>query len=150
MPLIPVDDQTFIADKFAKELVNAVDIVFFTQRESALTAPGLECMFCKETRQLLEEIDALSDKINVKIYDFVSDAAKAQQMGIDKIPAIVVDSGTGARVRYYGIPSGYEFASLIEDIIDISHSGTKLSTKTKEALQTLDKDVHIQVFVTPT
>ncbi len=150
MPLIPVDDQNLIKDKFTKELVNPVNVALFTQHESHLTIPGQECMYCKDTRQLIEEVSALSDKINLKIYDFVADAEVAKQMGVDKIPALVIDSDTGERVKYYGIPAGYEFSSLIEDIIDTSRRSTKLTTNTKEALQKLTKDIHIQVFVTPT
>jgi alkyl hydroperoxide reductase subunit AhpF len=81
-------------------------------------------------------------------------------MSVDKIPAIILnnsddgraDAGQseGSRVRYYGIPAGYEFSSLIEDIIDLSRNQTELSAETKEALQELEEDLHIQVFVTPT
>lgn len=150
MPLIPVDDRNLIRDKFAKELVNPVDIVLFTQHESYLTVPGQECRYCRDTRELLEEVSSLSDKINFKIYDFVADAEVAKRLGIDKIPAIIIDGEMGERVRFYGIPAGYEFSSLIEDIIDVSRRGTKLSAATKEALQKLEKDIDIQVFVTPT
>lgn len=150
MPLIPVDDQSFLRDKFAKELVNPVNILLFTQHDTPSAIPGPECMYCKETRELVEEISSLSDKINLRIYDFVADAEKARQMGIDKIPAITFDGDSGGRVRYYGIPAGYEFPSLIEDIIDISRHSTGLSQETRESLQKLDKDVDIQVFVTPT
>ncbi|MCL5264279.1 MAG: thioredoxin family protein [Chloroflexi bacterium] len=150
MPLISADDQTFLRDKFAKELVNTVDIVLFTQGDSPLTVRGQECAYCKETRQLVEEVSALSDKINLAVRDFVADAEKAKQMGVDKIPAIVLDSGTEERVKYYGIPSGYEFSSFVEDIIDVSKRSTNLKDNTKQALAQLTKDVHIQVFVTPT
>jgi hypothetical protein len=49
----------------------------FTQGESPLTVPSPECAHCKDTRQLLEEIEALSDKINLKVLDFVGDAESA-------------------------------------------------------------------------
>lgn len=150
MPLIPVDDQNFIKEKFAKELVDTVDLILFTQHDSPLSIPVQECTYCKETRQLAEEVSALSDKIRLQVYDFIADTDKAKQMGVDKIPAIIVNGHTGNRVKYYGIPAGYEFSSLIEDIIDVSRHTTNLSPSTKESLQKLDKDVHIQVFVTPT
>ena len=53
-------------------------------------------------------------------------------------------------MRFFGLPSGYEFASLIEDIIDVGAGSSDLPADTVEALRGLQKDVHIQVFVTPT
>jgi glutaredoxin-like protein len=53
-------------------------------------------------------------------------------------------------VRYFGIPAGYEFSTLVEDLIDVSKGTTKLREKTREILATVDQDLHIQVFVTPT
>jgi glutaredoxin-like protein len=150
MPLISEEDQIFLKDKFAKDLVNMVNVTLFTQGESPLSVPGPECAYCKDTRQLLEEISALSDMIGLDIQDFVADSDEAKRFGVDKIPAIIVEGTAGGRVRYFGIPAGYEFGSLIEDIVDASRGTTKLSPDTKAALQKLDKDVHIQVFVTPT
>lgn len=150
MALISVEDQNFLKDKFAKDLTNPVNVAYFTERESPLAVPGHECQYCQDTNQLLEEVVALSDKINLTVYDLVADADRARQLDVDKIPAIILDSGAGDRVRYFGIPAGYEFGSLIEDIVDVSQRTTKLSSATKDALQKLDIDVHIQVFVTPT
>jgi alkyl hydroperoxide reductase subunit AhpF len=107
-------------------------------------------MYCKETHQLLEEVAGLSDKLTLEVFDFVSDTQKVQEHSIDRIPAIVVSNDNAKSVRYYGIPGGYEFASLIEDIIDVSHNETDLPEDIKEAVGKITEDVHIQVFVTPT
>ncbi len=140
--------------KFLEELHNRVSILYFTQEPNLLVVPGRlpnqECLFCRETRQLLEEVSALSDKIDLVIYDFVAQKEKASEFGIDKIPATIIMGEKSGGVRFYGIPSGYEYTSLIESIIDVSNGTTGLSDKTKQALETLEKDVHIQVFVTPT
>ena len=53
-------------------------------------------------------------------------------------------------MRYFGIPSGYEFATLVEDVIDASTGEHGLSRETAAWLSDLDRDLHIQVFVTPT
>ena len=55
-----------------------------------------------------------------------------------------------ARYRFFGIPAGYEFSTLVEDILDLSKGTTALSEKTRTALEEVDQDLHIQVFVTPT
>jgi alkyl hydroperoxide reductase subunit AhpF len=98
----------------------------------------------------VEEVAALSDKIEVKVYHFAIDKEKVEEYEVDKIPAIVILGGKDYGVRYYGIPSGYEFSSLIEDIIDISKREVELLPATREALAEITEPLHFQVFVTPT
>ena len=74
----------------------------------------------------------------------------AKQFNIDKIPATVIMGDKDYGIRFYGIPSGYEYSSLIECIMDVSRGKTSLSDKTREKLRAIDRDVHLQVFVTPT
>jgi glutaredoxin-like protein len=140
--------------KFDEELKEKVTIILFTQEPSRLVVPdhlkGQECVFCKETRELLKEVSSLSDKIELVIYDFSGDKDKAAEYGTDKIPATIIHGQKDYGIRFFGIPSGYEYASLIEAILDVSKGKTGLSQKTIEALKTIDKDIHIQVFVTPT
>ncbi|MCL5959132.1 MAG: thioredoxin family protein [Chloroflexi bacterium] len=150
MSFINEENQKFLREKFAKEMAKDVTITVFGQGDSLLSVPTQDCMYCKETKQLMEEISGLSDKIHLQELDFVKDSDRAKQMGVDKIPAIVLDGEGTPGVKYYGIPSGYEFSSVIEDIVDVSKHQTDLSANTKQALQKLSKDVHIQVFVTPT
>ncbi len=148
MPLISKEDQDVLRDRFSKSLIDPVNLVLFTQRESPLTVPAQECMYCQQTRELLEDIAGLSEKIDLTVFDLVADADKAAEYGVDKTPAIVFDSARN--VRYFGIPAGYEFSSLIEDIIDVSAGRSDLAASTKDALQKLDRDLRVQVFVTPT
>lgn len=147
MTLISKQDAEFLKTEFEKELVHPVKIVMFTQT--------LECQYCAETRQIAEEIAALSDKIELVVYNFVSDKDMADHYGIDKIPAIAIlgtrdDAEIDYGIRFFGIPSGYEFTSIIEDIVDVSKGESGLSAKTKKALAELTQPVHFQVFVTPT
>ncbi len=150
MGLIPQEDQQFLREHFARTLQNDVTLVFFTQRESKLTVPGQPCQYCKETGELLEEIASLSDHIKLQTYDFVRDEAEAKKYGVDKIPATVVVGPQNYGVKFYGIPSGYEFSTLIEDIVDASRGTSGLSEKGRQELAKITQDTHIQVFVTPT
>jgi alkyl hydroperoxide reductase subunit AhpF len=99
---------------------------------------------------LLEELAGISEKLHVTVKDFVRDEQEAQNLGITRIPAFIVQGHTKGVLRYFGVPAGYEFSTLIEDLIDVSKGTTNLSEKTREALATVNQDVHIQVFVTPT
>jgi len=91
-----------------------------------------------------------SDKLHLTVKDFVRDEQEAQALGITRIPAFILQGHARGAVRYFGIPAGYEFSTLVEDLIDVSKGTTKLSEKTRQALTTVDQDLHIQVFVTPT
>jgi hypothetical protein len=53
-------------------------------------------------------------------------------------------------VRFFGLPSGYEFMTLLEDLVDLSAGSTRLSDTTRQAVAELSVPVHLQVFVTPT
>jgi glutaredoxin-like protein len=125
-----------------KNLKQDVTLKFFSQE--------MECRFCKETRELLEEIQGVSDKIKVEVHDFVQDAVLAKELGISRIPAIAVMDGLDYGIRFYGIPSGYEFASLVEAIRLVANGESKLSPEGKAFLDGLTTDIHLQVFVTPT
>jgi glutaredoxin-like protein len=152
MAFISEKDREYIRKLFSEKLDKEVRILMFTQRESPLIVPGEECVYCKETRQILEELSELSPKIKIEVHDFYGERELAEKHAVDKIPAtlLIPEGEERARVRFFGIPSGYEFGSLIEDIIDISRGETSLSPDTKQKLSSLTSDIHIQVFVTPT
>ena len=109
-----------------------------------------ECEFCSETRQLVEEVAELSDLLTAEVYNFVTDKEKAEELGIDKIPAIAIIGAEDYGVRFYGIPSGYEFTSLLLAIKTVAAGKPDLSEEGLQTLAELAEPVHIQVFVTPT
>jgi len=109
-----------------------------------------ECKSCFDTKKLVEEIGALSNKIAVQVYDFVANSDKAKKYNINKVPALAIVGTRDYGVRIYGIPSGYELSTLIEAIVNVSIGKTDLSIKTKTILSEVKKSVHIQVFVSLT
>lgn len=145
MTLLKEADQQHLREQF-EALEAPVKLVMFTQ--------DMECQYCKETRMISEEVAALSSNISVEVYDFVRDQEIAEEYKIDKIPAIAVvrggDEPKDYGIRLYGIPSGYEFSSLIENIMMVSGGDSGLSPETKAWVESLETPVHLQVFVTPT
>jgi len=95
-------------------------------------------------------VASLSDKIEARVFDFEDDKAAVEKYRIDKIPAVVVEGEKDYGIRFYGIPAGYEFSSLLESIDMVSSGRADLENDTLDFLENLEKDVHIQVFVTPT
>ncbi len=131
-----------VSEIFGRSLVDEVTIRVFTQ--------DFECEFCKETRELAEELASLSKKIRLELYDFVNDAKKAQELKVDKIPAIILSGKEEYKIRFFGIHSGYEINTLIEDIIDVSKGRSRLPPSLVQKVKGINKPIHIQVFVTPT
>jgi glutaredoxin-like protein len=141
MAFLSEKDQQYVRNLF-ENMTDDVKLIMFTQE--------LECQYCRETRQILEEVAELSDKISLTVYNFQTDKDKAEKYHIDKIPATVIEGKRDYGIRYYGIPSGYEFSSLLEDIVDVSIAESGFSAEAKEMLAKIDKPLHLQVFVTPT
>ena len=140
MALIGKEDQEYLRNEFLR-LQRPVTLVLFTSKG---------CPSCADTRMLLDETAALSDKISVAGYDIEKDTDKAAEYEVEGLtPTIAVVGDKDYHIRFYGIPAGYEFGTLIEDIIDVGRGETALSETTREELSHLVEPVHIQVFVTP-
>ena len=128
-------------------LKGSVHIMFFGSKK--------DCTYCDDTRQLVEEVVALSDLLSIEIYDVEADADLAAKYNVDKAPGVVIAAKEGEQVtdfgvRLAGIPSGHEFTSLIQDILLVSNRDSGLNPQTREFLKGLDKPILLQVFVTPT
>ena len=124
------------------DITNPVTFKVFTQK--------FECQYCKETRELIEEVAELSDKVSVEIYDLEADKPIADSLGIEKVPAVAVVGKKDYGIRMFGIPSGYEFGSLIESIRLVSEGESGLSPETRQMVAKLKKPTTVQVFITPT
>ncbi len=118
-----------------------VKIVYFTQE--------FECDLCHDTRSFVQEIASLNDKLSVKVYDLVLDKEKAQLYGVDKIPAIVLldKDGKDYGIKFYGLPGGYEINSFLGTLLEVSGHKEALPDDILKRIKAVDKDVHIQVFV---
>lgn len=143
MRLMDKDTQDQVRNLLAA-VQSPVTIHMFTQE--------FECAYCKETRQIAEEVAELSDQVTLQVHDFIEDQALAEEMGIDKIPALAIhgENDRDFGIRFYGIPSGYEFTSLLEAILAVGTGENELDASTLEFLESIESPLHIQVFVTPT
>ena len=139
-----IDDKTAQqAKELLGELKESVKIITFTSKD--------ECMYCPQTVELIEDIAKLSDRISHENHDIDKDKELAEKYNVDKVPAIVMlVNGKDYGIRFFGIPSGYEFVSLLESIKMLSTGEHGLNPKTVEKITSIKKPVHIQVFITPT
>ncbi len=130
-----------------ENLKEPVHILFFGTKDN--------CEYCNETRQLLEEVAAINEKLSLSVYDLQDNADMAVRFNVDKAPAVVIAAKDGEQIidfgiQYSGIPAGHEFGTLINDIIIVSSRDSGLSEEVRQFLKNLEKPLHLQVFVTPT
>ena len=136
-----------VQEVFDSQLNQPVDVLFFGEQH--------DCEYCDDTRQLVEELTAISPKLTLHTYDLDQHADLADQYMVDKSPSLVLaardgDQLTDYGVRFAGIPSGHEFSSLIQSMILVSTRDSALDEKTRQALKGLKEPVNLQVYVTPT
>lgn len=152
MALLSEQDAAYLRQVFEQQLVEPVTVTLFTQKSTLLVIPGQErqAEYCRQANELVQEVAALSDKIRVEVYDVRADADRFKEFGVERIPAILVGAGDARPARFFGVTAGYEFSTLIQDILDVSTGNLELTGETLEYVRGLTSDVHIQVFSTPT
>ena len=151
MPILTPRDEEAVRQRFQEELDGEVRLTLVAYNPiGGLIVPGRECASCQSAQQLAEEVSALTPKITLETVDFYRDPDQAAKLRVDKIPALVVHHQGGDGARFYGLPSGYEFPVFLDAIVSASTGNSGLTEDTLGVLETLEDDVHIQVFATPT
>ena len=146
MPLISPEDQQALRDAFAP-MKRPIRLLFFTQT--------VGCETCLQTRQILDELPLLTDKVTIEEINLVLDVDRVKAYAVERVPAIAIaydDDGAvkDSRIRFIGTPAGYEFISLIQAILLVG--GGRESTLTAEnraRVEAVEAPVTIQVFSTP-
>jgi glutaredoxin-like protein len=145
--LISPTDQERLREDLAR-LTRPVRLLFFTR--------ALDCETCLQTRQILDELPVLSDRISIEEVNFVLEADKASKYGVDRVPAIALlgqdELGVerDSKIRFLGTPAGYEFISLIRAIRLVGGGPSELSAESRARVAAVDKAVTMHVFTTPT
>ena len=146
MGLLSPADQEKLRESF-DEMTQPVRVLFFTQT--------LDCEPCVQTRQILDELPQLSDKIAIEEVNFILDKDKAAQYGIDRVPALALLSGADGdardtRIRFLGTPAGYEFVSLVQALLLAGGHDSQLTPANRALVEAVTAPTTIQVFSTPT
>jgi hypothetical protein len=168
MSLVSPADQQKLREVFA-EMTRPVRLVFFTQT--------LDCETCPQTKQILDELPPLSDKIAIEEVNLILDGDRARQYGIDRVPAVAIEYldpqgaqavqgapghpvhpehppdgevWTDSRMRFLGAPAGYEFISLVQAVLLAGGRPSTLSENSRRHIAAVDRPVVMNVFTTPT
>jgi alkyl hydroperoxide reductase subunit AhpF len=136
-----------VKEMFDHQLQHHVEIIYFSKREP--------CETCEDTYQLLGEIASISEKLHLSAYNLDDNPQLAELYNVNLAPGLVIlghESGDllDYGIRFSGIPSGYEFSSLIHTIILVSRRDSGLQPEVRADLKRLIDPVNLKVFVTPT
>lgn len=121
---------------------NKVEILLFTSESG--------CFSCSKTETLMTELDQLSDKISLKVYDTEKNKDMATKYNIELVPAIVIIGKEDYGIKHYGFPGGKEFNPLLEAMISSSMESPKPSEEIVKKINTMSNPVEVKIFVTPT
>ncbi|NPD89146.1 MAG: glutaredoxin [Asgard group archaeon] len=110
------------------------------------------CLTCAQTKEIIELLAELAPEnmIDITVYDQEDNPPEIQKYNVERFPTILLHGEKEHDVVFTGIPSGYEFGTLVEDILDISARKVTLKSENLEKVEKIDKPIKIQVFVTPT
>jgi glutaredoxin-like protein len=144
MALLSDPDRETVRKHLA-DITQPVTLLFFTQ-----TIGGPETAAI--TKQILDELAQLSDKLTVEEVNVILDRDRTSQYGIEGIPAVaLLRGGEDTRIRFLGAPAGYEFMSLVEAVILAGTGNSGLSEESRQLVaQHVTGPIDIKVFVTPT
>lgn len=141
MPQPSHSDTQALADLLAA-LPQPVKLVFFTQ--------SIGCDACLPARQALDQLAALGDRITVEELNVVLDKERAAAAGIDRAPAVALETDSLTRIRFVGAPLGYEMVSLVEAIRIAADGDSGLAPENRALVAQVSRPIHVQVFTTPT
>lgn len=128
------------------------------QRKLALMKDEVTLLVFAETDALSKELvdfahalESLNPKVKLDIQP--PNGGKNQKMRdlhVERWPMVLLLKGDFARIRYYGVPLGYEMSAFTDAIVELSNSATMLSPKAKATLSTVRRKANIKIFVLPT
>lgn len=131
----------------ARELLSALErpvelLVALGREETPLPgAPDVD--FGAETLRVAEGLAELSERVTVRV--------EHEPEGFPRFPSVAIrPEGRDAGVRFDGLPWGYEIGSLIGGVLEAGRRDSSLRPESLEALAALDRELAIDVFVTPT
>lgn len=136
-----------VKQMFEGQLLGPVTVLLFHGDED-----GPAAQFTAGTREIVTDLAALSDgRVSLREVSLTGESAEATRYGIYEAPALAMLDGEGRdqNFRFYGAPAGYEFMTLLDDLVDVSRGETRLSEGARGQIKGISQDVLIQVFSTP-
>lgn len=102
-----------------------------------LAAGGGELDPAAITREVVETVCSLSERVALSVVEHDE-------------PGPWPRTTVGPGLVYLGMPAGYELTTLVHAIVEAGRTSPALSVASRESLGTLERDVSVTVYVTPT
>lgn len=146
MAIVTEDLKTELHERFDGSLTGDIELRLVVRPGSSagslIVIPGItECESCAPLREVAEALADVSPRISVSVSERRDGDAPVLELA---------RPGESARISFKGFPGGYEFGTLIDAIERVSRNELSLNDNTLAALEKLDSDVELMVFVTPT
>jgi alkyl hydroperoxide reductase subunit AhpF len=142
MPVFRDEDEPEIR-ALLDALVRPVELLVAHGPEETPRSGAPDLDYGAETQRIVEALAALSENVTCRV--------EHEPAGFERYPAVaVLPEGEDVGIRYYGLPWGYELGSLVGAVLEAGKRESSLAPESLEALAALDRDLAIDVFVTPT
>lgn len=150
MPLLTEQLSSELRDAFASTLDRPVDLRLVVSGQ-ARTQESQGCRSCGAAQELIEDVVATApERLTLTMVDLDADPHDARAEGVTETPTLLVsEPGQPARIRYQGLPSGYEFGTVVDAIERVSTSDPGITPANAARIEGLGEPVEIMVFVTP-
>jgi alkyl hydroperoxide reductase subunit AhpF len=138
-----------LRERFAQRLSGPVQLKLYTRPGTGrlILPSGLGCATCDDARELSEDLQASAPElIHLDVVDVTQ-----QESDVSEVPTLTLGfPGEQPRIRWQGLPAGYEFATVVDAIERVSTGEHGLSEATLESLAAVDEELEVLVFATPT
>ena len=142
MPLLRPEEETKVLEWYA-ELERPVELLVALGPEETPRAGSGDVDFGAEMVRVCEGLAELGEDVASRVEE--------EPDGFPRVPAVSVrPEGRDVGVRYDGLPWGYELGSLVGAVVEAGRVVPTLRRESLETLRALDRDLALDVFVTPT
>jgi alkyl hydroperoxide reductase subunit F len=142
MPVLQPAEEERVRRLFA-ELERPVELLVALGPEETAQLGARDVDFGAEAVRVAEGLAELGELVSHRVED--------EPAGFPRFPSVSIrPEGEDAGVRYDGLPWGYEIASLVGGVLEAGKRRPTLKPESLEALAGLDRDLAVDVFVTPT
>ncbi|QTQ15806.1 FAD-dependent oxidoreductase [Treponema parvum] len=129
---------------FTDEMVTQLNMVFERMKNPLVLKMYLdERQISQELKQYMIELSSLTDKLTVQT------ASNSEEIKLPCVKVLKAD-GTETGMAFHGVPGGHEFNSFILGLYNMSGEGQSLDDSVKSRIKAIDKDVHMDIFVSLT
>jgi alkyl hydroperoxide reductase subunit AhpF len=142
MALLGGEEEAKVREWFAG-LERPVELLVAVGPEETPLAGAGDIDFGAEMVRVCEELAELGESVSCRV--------EHEPEAFPRFPAVSIrPEGRDAGLRHDGLPWGYELGSIVGAIVEAGRGEPSLRPESRAALEELDRDLALDVFVTPT